>query len=758
MVINVKKIFGIAILSAFLSACSDDITAPNTLSETGEKTPLSVTALLDAGGSSTRAADKKFEEGTDATGDQLLAYIRHVKWNGPVDAGETQNERTQQHTSGFNKLVTFTAKDNILYTGSDIKPIGLGGEIVVATKTGAVTNQAATLTASPALYWDDFSANDANDGQENSLNLRDEGHYLQSYYGYCYNGSPAYGETGTHITSALEEATGILGWSVVEDQTAADKSAFKTSDLLWSAEQTPIKYAHVDGEGKKNHGTLILPYTHAMSKVTINVSLHESFGDGAVFKGVETKLHEMFSTCTCTAPTYTLTAKGTSEGEGKTTDITMWNKESANEGKIKTCTFEAIVVPSVLSVVNNFATIEGLDGNKYVIPITDKMLQKTTDTKGNKIGWGWELTETAENISNGTAQSHKRTRADGTIYLGKGYEMKSGVNYVLNVNISKQEITVSALIKDWTNVEAEGKALVQFNSDVNGKGDIADALKTTGFDVYKTKDNNAFDTKTTTLTWDNTNSKWEYTPVVYWAGQGDASYFRALSPKGQGTSMSQGTDMLWGYACDDDANNGNKVGTNAEVAITPRTGDVPLHFEHPMSKISVELKTSDDNAKRVDLTGAKLSIINLYDKGTLSMTNGTIGSLDYSKSDEPYTFKDQTFDANNKWSNKIVIPQSLIKDKEGNDRTQVPTFSDTGELTDKGNKIVMYLTLADGTRYRLDLSNCVVNETGVPVTEWQRGKHYTYTISVEKEQITFRALIKDWEENQGSGNANLEWD
>lgn len=711
---TIKKLtyIGLTLLTACLSACSDDITMPNTLSGDGEKTPLGVTALLDAGGAATRAADKTFDT---SSGDELLAYLRHVTWNGNADG-----PRSQTYTAGFNKLVTFTAKGNTAYTGEDIKPIGLGGTVVVATKTDNVTNMAETLTATPAIYWDDFSTNSNNDGGDESTYLRDAGHYLQSYYGYCYNG-------GTP-TTALTEATGVLGWQVQEDQTAADKSDFQHSDLLWSAEQTPITYYHVDGEGKKNHGTLLLPYTHAMSKVTINVTLHESFGDGAVFKDVETKLHDMFTHCTCTAPNYTLRNKGT-ETVGATTNITMWNKESANESTIKKCTFEAIVVPSVLSVVNNFATINGLDGNKYVIPITDKMLQKGSEHDGK--GWGDELTETDEHISGGIAQKPANTRADGgPISMGKGYEMKSGVNYVLDVNVSKQEITVSATIKDWIDVTAEGKALVEFNPNVDGKDDICEDLKNGNFDVYKSAVNTAFDTRTTTLTWNSTYSKWEYSPVVYWAGQDDASYFRALSPSEANLTMNQGTDKLWGYACDDHVNNGSKVGTPDEVKITPRTGDVPLHFEHPMSKISVNLTTST-GASAVDLTNADIEICNIATSGTLSLVDGSI---------TPSSIVTDAIPKTKSISNLPVIPQNI------------------------GDAAYLKITLKDGTTYKLQLNTCYVNDgdddddNNVKIGAWQRGRHYTYTIQVDKEAIIFRALIKEWEETKGGGNANLEWD
>lgn len=723
MVINVKnKIIVLSLLTTLVSACSDDVVTTDTLSGTGEKTPLTVTALLDASSSGkTRAADNQFDI---QTGDQLLAYIRHVKWDGPVDAGSTSKPRTQQYTAGFNKLVTFTANTNTPYDGDDIKPIGLGGNVVVATKDGEVTYQSSIPNT--GIYWDDFSANSSADGTEASTYLRDENHYLQSYYGYCYNG-----KTGVNLTA---EEAGTLNWEVATDQTAADKSAFKTSDLLWSAEQTPISYVHQDQQGGVNHGTLILPYTHAMSKVTIIVTLHESFGTGAVFKNVTTKLHEMFTTCTCTAPTYTLYAKGTTSGTGQTTEITMWNKESANDAVINTCTFEAIVVPSILSVVNPFATITGLDGNTYVIPITEAMLQS----------WNSQLTPTDEHINSGTAQARPFKT---TIPQGKGFEMKSGVNYVLNVNISKQEITVSATIKDWVNVEAEGKAVVQFNSNVDGEGSIDEGLKNGGFDVFKNSVNTSFGTKTTTLSWNSTDSKWDYSPVIYWAGQQDASYFRAISPSGASLSMNQGTDMLWGYACDDDANNGSKVGTTSEVKITPRTGDVPLYFKHPMSKITVKLETAtgdynEATSPAVNLANAKIEISNLATSGTLSLVDGAIDPAQTKTASAitgTYSISGTTTIAN-----LPVIPQDIT-----DDAILKVTLKDGPNGT-------------DGTVYKLKLNTCVdSNGTADPkpaITAWQRGKHYTYTIKVEKEKITFRAMIKKWDESTGSGNATLEWD
>ena len=69
----------------------------------------------------------------------------------------------------------------------------------------------------------------------------------------------------------------------------------------------------------------------------------------------------------------------------------------------------------------------------------------------------------------------------------------------------------------------------------------------------------------------------------------------------------------------------------------------------------------------------------------------------------------------------------------------------------------MTITLADGTTYKLPLNQCL-DSTDKAITEWERGKSYTYTIHLELEEVSYRALVKDWTVVTGSGNANLEWD
>ena len=59
------------------------------------------------------------------------------------------------------------------------------------------------------------------------------------------------------------------------------------------------------------------------------------------------------------------------------------------------------------------------------------------------------------------------------------------------------------------------------------------------------------------------------------------------------------------------------------------------------------------------------------------------------------------------------------------------------------------ITLADGTTYTVILGD---------YEAWEGGNDYTYTITLKKESISLRALIREWNKQEGSGDATLDWD
>ena len=521
------------------------------------------------------------------------------------------------------------------------------------------------------LYWDDFSES-TNDG---SKDLRTKGHGLQSYYGYCYNG----GEP----TTALVNATGVLGWTTDNDQTT--DGDMKKNDLLWSPAQNPVTYVHA----KENREGLSIPYTHAMSKFTIVVVAGEGF-EATDLKAATVTLKDMNLEGTFTAPGSTVVATGT-------TEVKMYANATDTEKSSRA--YEAVSVPLVsLTKDKLLATINNVDGNNYDIKLTDDILKD------------W-----AKGIDNEKSQS--------------------GINYKLTITLKKQAITVVATLADWTDVSATGTGEINFTADVKTIDKVNDTSLKGGdsFSLWRTADKKNFGANATTAEYDG--SKFVNTPAIYWANGSTSYYFRALAKKTDSKTLdavttfeaNQDIDLLWGTT----AAHKGYLADNTEVpyaegaAINPRTGNVPLVFKHAMSKVVISLETTND-ASAVDLTGAKVTLTSLANEGTIDLESGVVTAST--------TKVEEAVNASTSFDNLIMVPQTI-----GNDAKLIITLDD------------------NGTTYSLQLNQCT-DGTGTAITTWTGGNKYTYTISLKKEQIQFRALVQDWVSNTGSGNATLDWD
>ena len=528
------------------------------------------------------------------------------------------------------------------------------------------------VTTEP-IYWDDFS-NSASEGTD----LRTAGHGLHTFYGYCYNG-------GTP-NMRLAEATGVLGWNTQADQSV--QGVMKKCDLLWSASQTMVEYNHA----RDDHGTLAVPFTHAMSKFTIVLVADEGFSAGAL-DNTSVTLSGMNVNGIFTAPDATVDVNGT-------TTVKMYAGEPSVSAGNPSRAYEAVSVPKVaLASGNLLATVKDVEGNDYRVVLSDDMI----------AGWAAGIDD------------------DG--------KSKSGYNYKLTVTLSKQAVNIVATLADWTDVSASGIGEINFTADVKTIDKSNDAGITNGssFSLWMTKDLDNVGTIATTAAFDGTG--FVNTPAIYWPNGTDNYYFRALAQNTDvktldavtSTAVSQGTDLIWGTTSAHTGTESDGLTTHdypAGAAINPRTGDVPLSFCHVMSCVAINLETGSD-ASAVDLDGAKVTLTNLYTEGTVDIATGTVtskGSKAVNAVDESTTF-----------GKLFMIPQQI------------------------GNEARMIVRLADGTTYSLRLNQCT-DGTDTTVAGWESGNRYTYTISLNKEQIGFRVLVQDWTENTGSGNAMLDWD
>ena len=575
----------LASIAAVAASCSDD-TLPGTNPDNGERTPLNVAVALSNGTPLSRA-----EGNTFAAGDSLYAYIRQVEWNQATDPDfQSVTEKAADQSP---RLVLFKVTSDAMSPTED---------------TNTNTQQTSNLTASSywtgsdwlsitggKLYWDDFSTSDDP--------LTADGRYLQSAWGFCYNG-------GTP-TTALDKTNGTIGWTAAGDFDSAEK--LRNNDLLWSKAQKPLKYKR-GTFGGNDHGTLVIPYTHAMSMITIEVVAGEGFTTGNLGSTTAT-LQDMYKSATFSAPNATVSSQDDSQSVAM-----LAGTEGTNGGKPNKV-FQALVIPGKqLTPGNLLAEIANVDGNNYKIPVTQTIIDD----------WSEQL--------------------DG------GNTLKSGVNYKLTVTVAKQAISVVAQITDWENIEAAGKGEINFNADVTSSG-VANTA-TGSFNLYcgtsTTPGAEGALAYATTSTHDGT--KWVNNPEIYWANGSTSYYFRALATleadsklksrsttvgvEGENarTAAEQGTDLMWATTKEHEGNleGGGTQHFNAGEAIPPRTGDVPLQFEHAMSKITINLSTSttgkgastttDDVARAVDFTNAKITISNLCTEGTIAIADGVIST------------------------------------------------------------------------------------------------------------------------------------
>ena len=633
----------VAVALGFVACANDNGEAP---SIDGSKTPIDIAVAFVNGEtvskSTTRAVDKTFE-----ANDKLVAHLQHVQGTGSDASLVGSYEKTITLTMNSNVTMSNTSDENIKQTTS--------------------------FTTSESLYWDDFS--------DATYDIRTEGHGLRSSWGYCYNGNSSAHTDGNH--------SDVITWEAATDQT----SGFKTSDLLWSKTQNPVSYQHGNNSGD-SHGTITIPYTHAMSKATIVLTAGEGFGDDA-FKNTTITLKSVNIKGKFTASTGQVVGV-TAEGHHDTGDIQM-QKLPIDENNKKEVIFECVFVPNTLLSANNeWAEIKDVEGNDYNIYLTETMLGYDA----------WNATSTA-----------------------------SGVNYKLAATISKQKIDVVAQIADWINKKTSADGKIQFSTDLTNITSTGD-LSAGSYLVFMSDTDNDTNYGDAATTRSYSENGWQDSPTLYWQGEGEARFFRGLA-KMNGESLTsegilrnaeQGTDLLWAttpqHAGKD--NSGNDKTYQAGEKIDPRTSFVPLKFEHAMSKVKFIFATTDDENTKVELEGATMSIPGIITVGTIDVANGNI------------TLGSTTADlAPNNDTEYIVIPQNL----DGKKLTI--TLNDANAVGKK-------------TTYSILLTDCKVD--GNAILSWERGNSYEYTITLAKEAIQFRALIKEWNEKKGSGDASLDWD
>ncbi len=246
-----------------------------------------------------------------------------------------------------------------------------------------------------------------------------------------------------------------------------------------------------------------------------------------------------------------------------------------------------------------------------------------------------------------------------------------------------------------------------------------------------TINNNVFEGVTVT----NNNGTWTYNDGFrYWiAGMTYNFYgvYPATLPEGTTTSVkSEGTITINNFDCSKTGNDAVDLMTAAQTNITYGENDTPqpvdFTFGHLLARVTVSVRTGQGVTATV--TSATLSGIRQTGNynGSTWTTTGEAGS--FSRKSEVTIQESQSVSL---FDDLLIIPQNLSSAK----------LSIT--LTRKmGNK-------SENLEANFNFSNYLA--------QWEAGRHYRYTLTVEPDAITFSNFtVDEWGETHTGGDINID--
>ena len=403
-----------------------------------------------------------------------------------------------------------------------------------------------------------------------------------------------------------------------------------------------------------------------------------------------------------------------------------------------------------------------------------------------------------------------RINADGNIYYvtaqnirakmytldsSTNYKTEAGKNYIINITVNKTDIVVTATIANWTNISADEVApVINVSGDLGGSAVIS-ANNT--FSFYRSSipggdwgysndvsliDNNYYKEESV-LSYNHSTTTWTMSPVLYWPNHNTHYQFRAVWPRTVTTTTGDEDrprvvqEALSGYQYqlinvhneaytsgqfpsdlmigrpdvpNEYQNCGNNEAGHTKVnlytnGICAREGTINLKFKYMMSQVEVILTTTDTDYDKVKLDGAIVELVNVHKTGSVklgSMEVVTTGVKSATPVPATDTFGDYTLDYNytSKHYHSAIVPQLL-------------TFSTP--LADGNLKFRIKIKNAAGDAvddiYYADIQPIAVKVTGssdaaAPVTNWESGKHYVYTLHLSKTEIKVTATLANWTE------------
>lgn len=281
--------------------------------------------------------------------------------------------------------------------------------------------------------------------------------------------------------------------------------------------------------------------------------------------------------------------------------------------------------------------------------------------------------------------------------------------------------------------EPQGKYPILFRcSDDTRAVATANSMKedVNGFDVYayiEASSTGATYSFYKNVKWNNDKSMWLYEGLEYWV-PGATYWFKAIYPKGIATVDNDDTTQAVTIDNFD-------ITTQQDILVAettregmlvdkstgaPSTGSVvQLQFQHLLSCVVVKLKSEIDN-----VTVSDISLEDIAQTGNYSNGNWT--------SEQTVTI------------NKLYSGEALVKDA-----------TDFVDVTDGGFLVIP--ESIDGEQRLIIRTSHKKYEVVIPVITWEKGKKYTYTLTIKQENIEFNEPGVDiWDEENATGSVVIK--
>lgn len=636
-------------------------------------------------------------------------------------AGAEDNHARHQNFTNGTKLTLRISGTWTGHSPSTNIVLTTTGTIGSATGTGNLHN---AVTCDPIRYWEDYGSSDA----ANAATGRTEG---LTIYGAAINGK---------TTAPTVSDYTALSWTLPTDQTStnntpADKDLLITNNVKSGTGDGTYRFAD-RASGK------LLEFTHALSKITVNLLAGDGFGGSFGTATPEVKLTSNEGNATTNAEwAYTTGTVNITDGtvSSQGTPAVIYMYQTATPTTSYTVTKEALVMPGS-QFSSDDAIIVRIKVADNIYYIKAKNIRTAMATAGDTDYW-----------------------------------TKAGKNYVINVQVNQTGVKVTATVTNWTDVSAEVvEPVININTDFGTPS--ATSLGKDAFSFYRsTSLNTGYSTKSGSYypaesVISKSGDEWTMSPQLYWPSHNTHYQFRGVWPQTVITDVTtsprvkDGTGSTNGYQVIEVQNvaySANTFPSDLQIGrpeisesakcsnnepghtqtllynggICASEGTITLNFRYIMSQVEVNLTTTDTPNDQVRLDGAKVELVNVYSSGDVKL--GDRGVIPTGTTTTPYILNIVAGDGNENKRLSAIVPQTLTyttAQADGNVKFRITIYNDAGDLT---NIDV----------YEADIKpilNSGKTAEVAPNGKWESGVHYVYNLKISKTEVKVTATLANW--------------